>query len=321
MTIGSGPLRLRALLPLRVRRLCDDAVLVQRKGASRRPLRLDSLDGRTWVVRRGGRGRRKLVRVGPPELRTHLVVDQKAARADANLIQKGLSRYLVREQLAWIFRELEIDCVLDVGANKGQYARALRRAGYRGRIVSFEPVPRLVSRLRAASRDDPDWVVMAYGAGDEDTETEINVVRGTMSSVLTPSSFGEEWSATLRHRKQRTTTIQIRRLESLFDEATEGLTSPRVFLKLDTQGFDLRAFAGMGKRIEDVVGLQSEVACVPIYEGMPRMPEQLRTYEEAGFEVAGLFPVSRDAPTMRVIEFDVLMVRAEAVGVGRRTSG
>ena len=46
------------------------------------------------------------------------------------------------------------------------------------------------------------------------------------------------------------------------------------------------------------------------------MPEQLSEYEAAGFEISGLFPVTRHRQSMRVIEFDVTMVRAEAV---RRT--
>ena len=59
--------------------------------------------------------------------------------------------------------------------------------------------------------------------------------------------------------------------------------------------------------------MQSEVACVPIYDGMPRLPEQLEEYESRGFEVAGMFMVSRDVPTMRVIEFDMTLVRPAAV--------
>ena len=57
---------------------------------------------------------------------------------------------------------------------------------------------------------------------------------------------------------------------------------------------------------------------VPIYEGMPRFAEQLAIYEEAGFETTGLFQVSRDKSTLRVIEFDLRDDRSGGSGRAAR---
>ena len=105
----------------------------------------------------------------------------------------------------------------------------------------------------------------------------------------------------------------MRRLDSVYDEVVGDQADPRVYLKLDTLGYDLRAFRGAGDANRHVVGMQSELSCVPIYEGMPAWAEQLTAYEGAGFEIAGMYEVSRDEPTLRVIEFDVVMVRPDAV--------
>jgi hypothetical protein len=59
--------------------------------------------------------------------------------------------------------------------------------------------------------------------------------------------------------------------------------------------------------------MQSEVALMEIYKGMPRMPEALAAYEAAGFEIAALYPVSRQTRTARVLEYDCVMVRASAI--------
>ena len=48
-----------------------------------------------------------------------------------------------------------------------------------------------------------------------------------------------------------------------------------------------------------------------IYEGMLRMPAALATYEEAGLEISGVYPVTRERDG-RVIEYDCVIVRAAA---------
>ena len=68
--------------------------------------------------------------------------------------------------------------------------------------------------------------------------------------------------------------------------------------------------------------MQSEVAVMPIYDGMPMMEEALAAYAAAGFEITALYPVSRQSRTGRVVEFDCVLVRrGRAVSIsGRRPS-
>lgn len=263
------------------------AVLLTRKGWERT---VQAVDKNTWVVR---------TKSGAPMA---LTTKRQRTKQGGNAALK---------HAASILRALDVNCVLDVGANVGQFGQRLRRAGYKGRIVSFEPLPPLAAELRKAASRDADWHVVEHALGDVDTEMEINARPGAMSSLLPASEFGKEWHPRLRiAEKER---ITVRRLDALYDSVVAGLDHPRVYLKLDTQGYDLMAFAGAGDRIGEFLGMQSEVSCVPIYEGMPRMPEQITVYEDAGFAITGMFPVTRDRRSLRVIEFDVVMVRPGAV--------
>lgn len=278
-------------------------------------LEVTALDDSAWLVQRRQKDRLGSRRVGRAELRTHVVQSPDAVRRHMNRFQIAMGNYLGEEYIGWVLRALGINCVLDVGANRGQFARRLRAVGYRGRIVSFEPVPDVVRRLRANAADDPDWWVRDVATGDIDTTTEINVVPGTMSSLLPASDFGKQWSGRLR--ESHTEEIPVRRLDGLLDEVTEGIAQPRVFLKMDTQGYDLPTLEGLGDRLDEILGLQSELSCLPIYDGMPRMAEQLQAYESRGFEVSALFPVTRERSTLRMIEVDAVMVRPEAVRAAR----
>lgn len=293
----------------RLERLAKDAHVVVRE-TSGRPILVDPVGKHAWLVQRGGGNQREVVQIGNDGLRTHLVMDADATRAKAPALQRHLGQYLAHEMLSWVLRSMGVDLVLDVGANIGQFATRLREHGYTGRIVSFEPVPRLADRLRERAKGDPDWLVYGCALGSEDGTAEINASPGTMSSLLEPNEFGKEWAAELTD--VHTEVIPVRRLDSMWEEITAGTANPRVYMKLDTQGFDLEAFEGAGERIQQVVALQSEVACLPIYEGMTRLPESLSVYEAAGFEIAGMYPVTYHRQTLRVIEFDMLMVRGSA---------
>lgn len=239
-----------------------------------------------------------------------LCLHRGQARRHLGDLQKALYRFLTPEHVAWMLRMYRVNCVVDVGANVGQYGLALRRAGYRGRIASFEPLPHLLEQLEATAAGDPDWKVYPVAVGKADTETEMHVVSGTMSSLLPPSEFGNRRYK--RFKKMQSEQVSVRRLDGMLDEVLDGIPRPRPYLKLDTQGFDLEAFHGLGDRVAQFVGMQSEVALLQIYEGMPRMAQALEVYEAAGFEITGMFPVSREDRTGRVLEFDCVMVRPDA---------
>lgn len=271
---------------------------------------ISPLDEHTWVVQSAQGPRRRARRIGPPKARTHLVLNPIGARNHPRQIQQGLADYAAEAHIAWMLRRLDINVVLDVGANRGQFATKLRKHGYTGRIISFEPLAELAKVLEEASAGDPEWTVLNYALGEEDGTAEINARPGAMSSLLPTSEFGEQWHENLR--KSRKETIQIRRLDTVYADAVADVADPKVYLKLDTQGFDLAAFNGGGEVIKHVQAMQSEVSCVPIYDGMPKLHETLPVYEEAGFAINGMFPVNFDAKTARVIEFDMVLIRDES---------
>lgn len=307
----------RRLLDLLRRRvnvhdLGPGAAVLERRG----DYRVTPAGPRTWLVTRGESDHRPIV---PPQGWTRtplgpgaeLLARESMSDADELALHKRAQNHLGARHVASVLRHYRVDCVFDVGANIGQYGRGLREQGYRGRIVSFEPVPDMAEKLRAVAAEDPDWHVHEMALGREDGTAEINVVPGSMSSLLGASEFGN--TRYKRFQKTRTETITLGRLDGLMDEALAGLENPRPYLKMDTQGFDLEAYAGAGKRITEFVGLQSEVALMQIYEGMPRMAEAIAVYEADGFEVTGMYPVTREESTGRVLEFDCVMARAEAL--------
>jgi FkbM family methyltransferase len=308
--------RLLNVLPhagVRVVNLGPGAALVtRRRKGGRDPSAVSRKRAEAWMASHGetsetsATGKWEVVPLG--ETGEQLVVD--ATASDEQALQLAAASYLVNHHVAGLLAKYKVNCVFDVGANSGQYATRLRALGYTGRIVSFEPTSEAFAKLQEAAADDPEWHVNQVALGREETTQSMHVDWSTMNSLLPASDYGKD-----RYRRfgsTRTEEIQIRRLDDVLPEALAGLSEPRPYLKMDTQGFDLEVFAGAGERINDFIGMQSEVAALRLYEGSPSMSDAIAAYEDSGFAITGMYPVTREKTTGRVVEFDCVMMRASA---------
>jgi FkbM family methyltransferase len=203
-----------------------------------------------------------------------------------------------------VIRALGIDCVIDVGANRGQFASHLRTVvGYRGRIASVEPADAALDALRLHSSDDLNWAVYPYALSNRSATRELCIYESDdfnsfhQANELGRTRFG--LSAT-GYR-----TLETRRLADQWDELTAG--SENVLLKTDTQGHDLEVLEGAGDR--PIKALLLELSVQLIYQGTHTLPEVLTTLEAKGYAPVGLYPISRSADRLRLIEVDGLFVR------------
>lgn len=212
--------------------------------------------------------------------------------------------YLEWTSIRDVLREYAVDCVLDVGANTGQYARNLRRIGYQGHICSFEPVDDAFASLSASFRNDPRWFGFNYALGSENTQMTLNIAveHTAMSSLLSPKDAN--WTL-------RQAVVDVYRLDSVYKEVirTTGLRHPSVFLKMDTQGYDLEVVSGAADCIDQIKGIQSEVSVTPVYAGMPHYLEAISVYEGLGFRLHSLNEISRHPDTKVIMEMNCVMMR------------
>jgi hypothetical protein len=92
-----------------------------------------------------------------------------------------------RVLLRHILEKLSINCVLDVGANRGQFGTLLRGIDYTGWIISFEPIRASYEVLKTVAAKREPWRVFQCALGATNERREINVAEETVfSSFLTP---------------------------------------------------------------------------------------------------------------------------------------
>jgi len=211
----------------------------------------------------------------------------------------------------FLFQELKTNVVLDVGANRGQFGKLLREIGFEGDIISFEPLKETFQELSKASAGDPKWHTYHCALGSATETTEINFTSASeFTSFLNPSDYGKEVRSTQVQIEQKE-TVEVKKLDDVFADVISKCsgTNHQIFLKMDTQGFDQEVFKGAEKSLDQIVGLQSEIAILPLYDGMPDYVESLVSFRNKGFELTGLFPVSRDQQSLILIEMDCVMRR------------
>jgi FkbM family methyltransferase len=209
-----------------------------------------------------------------------------------------------------MLRHFGITCVFDVGAHFGKFGAELRTYGYKGRIVSFEPVGANFAVLQQRCAPDPDWTAHNIALGAQEAAQPINVTKNTVfSSFREPSAFATNWYAD--SATARSEIVTVKRLDDIFQECTADLPNPQVYLKLDTQGWDLEVLKGATGCLPSIRALQSEMSVVPVYEGMPGYLEAITWYNRLGFQLSAMYAVSRDAE-LRLVEFDCVMVQADA---------
>jgi FkbM family methyltransferase len=259
-----------------------------------------------------GPQRRKARELIPPRMRARAIgwAESALARAGYRLQAAGEGLSPEEQRRSRLLRTLAVDLVLDVGANAGQYVRDLRRIGYRGRIVSFEPLSAAFAKLERACANDATWDCRRLALGSTAGSSEINVAGNSYSSSLLGMEERHERSAP-ESAYVGTETIEVATLDSVFGEVAGDAS--RAYLKLDVQGYEIEVLRGAAESLPRVVAVQAELSLVPLYEGGPVMREVMDHLDGLGFRLAGLEGGHWDRATGEMLQADGVFVREGAL--------
>jgi len=199
-----------------------------------------------------------------------------------------------------------IDLVLDVGANVGQYGTQVRNIGYRGRLISFEPISREFQQLKKRADHNPNWEVMNCALGNENTQSEINI-----SDYSQVSSLLEMLPSAVERRPfwqySRKEMIEVKKLDTLFNDLRGDCKSP--MLKIDTQGYEKSVLDGAADSLKHIALLQLEMSLVPLYDKELLFPDMYRFITEQGFQLASIEPGMHDNETGQLFQVDGIFQR------------
>jgi len=201
-----------------------------------------------------------------------------------------------------VMKHYNIDVVLDIGANDGDYGREIRDRGYKGLIVSFEPNPKVFKRLEDSIKSDPNWIAYQLAFGDVDSELELLIPENdTMSSFKKFTNLGLDKSA----KGLSTAIVEVVTLETFLNKHPEF--HKNVYLKMDTQGYEMEILLGAQKILHKISAIQAEVALIHTYKDEVDWLDFISWLRSKKFELATAVCNSAIGPKVR--EFDFVFVK------------
>jgi FkbM family methyltransferase len=201
-----------------------------------------------------------------------------------------------------------VDVIFDVGANAGQFGKQVRQNGYRGHIVSFEPLSDAHRELTRVASQDPLWdIVDRCAVGAEAGSAVINVAANSYSSSILPmlDSHKEAAPGSLYEGAESCSVITL----DDFIETTFSDPTTTFGLKIDTQGFEEKVLAGLSRHGEKIKVVLCEMSVVPLYGGGPTMVELGRFLAQRGFRCVALGPEFEHPVTGELLQIDGVFVR------------
>lgn len=201
----------------------------------------------------------------------------------------------------------KIDLIFDIGANEGQFSDIIYKLGYKGRIVSFEPLTSAYKILKQKSKKYTGWEIAERCAvGEEDGEITMHISENTLSSsaldILEEHTNAAPGSVYTGEEKAK-----VFKLDTVGNKYVKN--AKNIFLKIDTQGFEEKILKGADIFIGKVKGLLVETSLVKLYDGQALFPEIYSMITGKGFEMYGVQPAFVNKETGRMLQIDAIFFR------------
>jgi FkbM family methyltransferase len=200
----------------------------------------------------------------------------------------------------------KINKVLDVGANVGNYAVKLRDIGFKGQIISFEPLNDTYIKLEKKAKKDLNWNTYNIALGDFNGESEINIAGNIDSSSLLDMLPAHLKSAP-QSKYIGKEKIIVKKLDEVFDEICKP--DDCIYLKIDTQGFEKQILDGGKISLTKISVIQIEMSIIPLYKDSLTYLEMIDFLKKQNFELHLVEPGFSDPLTGQLLQFDGVFVK------------
>lgn len=202
-----------------------------------------------------------------------------------------------------VLRTLDVDGILDVGANRGQFSLACRLAKPGIPVVAFEPIPNEASTFRKVHPQSSLVTLIESALGESTGSAVLHLSKSADSSSLLP--IGRRQTEYFRDTAEiGTLKVPVQRLDDL-SANWAGRTDQ--LLKIDVQGYELNVLRGAAQTLNSCKYVYAECSEVELYEGQALKREVADFLQSHGFAEQGMF--NAEYQQSQLIQADYLFKR------------
>jgi FkbM family methyltransferase len=183
-----------------------------------------------------------------------------------------------------------INTIVDIGANRGQFALAARGMLPDARIISFEPLQDPTATYRAVFAGDERATLHQAAVGPKHERVSMHVSARDDSSSLLPAS-----ALQTAHYPGTDTVATVEVLVCPLDEkVTRADLARPSLLKIDVQGAEWSTLLGCESLLDCFDLIYCECSFVELYRGQRLAAEITDWLSARGFVLAGTYNLDRD---------------------------
>jgi len=208
---------------------------------------------------------------------------------------------------ATFFNNFKINKVFDIGANIGQYAINLRKQGYKGKIISFEPLPNAYLELVKNSSNDSLWKIhprTALGStnGFKRIFESQNCYSSSILKVLDKHLEGDKGAKIIDEHK-----VKIKKLDTIFVNYFKK--NDNILVKIDSQGYEDKILKGFNNNINKCLAIQIELSLVRLYKNQKTYEYFLNFFKKKNFFLWSITPSFINRKDGQHLQFDAIFVK------------
>ena len=171
------------------------------------------------------------------------------------------------------------DFIIDIGANNGQWIADVRRRGYKGRALCIEPLRKNYIKLKSSNFHNTTTLNCAVGNTNGYIYINNASNDGLSSSILELNSYHKDAAPSIKFIGKE--KVKIYKLSNIL----ETNTSKKMFVKIDTQGYEFEVLKSINKNIfNDIYAFEIEANLVSTYKNLTLIEDVIKFLRNRGYK-------------------------------------